>query len=395
MCDTMVIVGSDRVLFAKNSDRDANEGQNLEWHDRRRRNGRVQCTHIEIPDTEETHAILISRPYWIWGAEMGTNEFGVTIGNEAVFTQQPYEKEPGLIGMDLLRLALERASTAAEACAVITELLSTYGQGGRCGHEDPKFTYHNSFIVADANEAQVLETAGRLWATEKISGARSISNGLTIPEFARANSNAIFTKISGANDRRARTQALCTRSTNVQDMMAVLRDHGKFSQPHYNFVNGGLGAPCVHAGGFVTSSQSTASWVAELRADGCTHWATGTSAPCVSLFKPVAVDTPVNYGPRAEDRVDDSLWWCHESLHRRAMRNPSELVPMFATELVDTETRWLAQPPAPADAFEECSELLGRWERVVADVRTEDVRPPWTQRFWRVRNQRAGLDIET
>src|SRR3990172_11267895 len=150
MCDTMVVVEPGRVMFAKNSDRDPNEAQLLEWQPPRAHpaDSTVQCTRISIPQVPETHAVLISRPFWMFGAEMGANEHGVVIGNEAVFTSEPYE-DRGLTGMDLLRLALERASSAAEAVEVITALLETFGQGGGCGHEKRSFTYHNAFLAAD------------------------------------------------------------------------------------------------------------------------------------------------------------------------------------------------------------------------------------------------------
>ena len=84
MCDTLVAVTADGLLFAKNSDRDANEAQVLEWHaaDDQAPGASLSATWIEIPQVARTNAIVISRPWWMWGAEMGANEHGVVIGNE-------------------------------------------------------------------------------------------------------------------------------------------------------------------------------------------------------------------------------------------------------------------------------------------------------------------------
>ncbi len=395
MCDTIVIVEPTRVLFAKNSDRDPNEGQNLVWSPRRRSGpaARLKCTYIEVPEVDETFATLLSQPFWIWGAEMGTNEHGVTIGNEAVFTREPLEKQPGLIGMDLLRLALERADTAKAAVDVITTLLEKYGQGGGCGHEIKTFSYHNSFIVADPHEAYVLETAGRRWATEKVRGARTISNGLTIPEFQSKHSDIVKTHFSGCRLREARTQTLAESSKALGDLMRLLGDHGpEREHPHHAWTHGGLHAPCVHGGGVLASSQTTGSWVAELSPERCAHWATGTAAPCTSLFKPVQIDRPVSI-KASGDRADDSLWWRHEALHRRVMRDPARLRPLFIGERDRVQQRWLASPPESAAAFAEADVLLTKWTEAVAAVECGDVRPVWTRGYWKKRNRRAGLDI--
>ena len=70
--------------------------------------------------------MVLSKPAWMWGAEMGANEHGVAIGNEAVWNRLSdpvYDAVPRLLGMDLLRLGLERGRTAYEALQVITTLL--------------------------------------------------------------------------------------------------------------------------------------------------------------------------------------------------------------------------------------------------------------------------------
>lgn len=56
-------------------------------------------------------------------------------------------------------------------------------KGGACAENDSDWTYENGFLFADANEAYVLETAGRRhWCLERIEAGnyRNISNGLSI-----------------------------------------------------------------------------------------------------------------------------------------------------------------------------------------------------------------------
>lgn len=180
-CDTMVALGnstaSGNVIFAKNSDRPVTEAQPLvnipaAEHDV---GEMVQCTYIRIPQVSHTYRVLGSKPYWIWGFEHGMNEYKVAIGNEAVWSKEPEETENGLLGMDLLRLGLERGKTAYEALHVITDLLEKYGQGGNAA-VGMEHRYHNSFLIADPNEAWILDTCKRRWVARRVTDVAGISN---------------------------------------------------------------------------------------------------------------------------------------------------------------------------------------------------------------------------
>ena len=399
MCDTLVALCDDGVLFAKNSDRDPNECQLLEWIDAADHlvGETVSCTYVEIPQVAHTHAALVSRPWWMWGAEMGANEHGVVIGNEAVFTRDSRRRgnDRALLGMDLLRLALERATDAEGAVDVIVELLERHGQGGPCSHERPGFTYDNSYLVADPDGAYVLETAGRRWATEQVRGrGRTISNELTIPGFARAHGERMHTWVAAGADRRRQTEPLACAARGPADLMRALRSHGSTDGPRWSPVHGGLGAPCVHAGGILASSQTTASWVADLR-DRPRHWATGTAAPCTSIFKPVLVDRPGDANPDATDRFDPgSPWWRHELLHRTVIRDAAHLLPVFRDARDRLEAAWLADPPDPGDAFEEAGHLEAGWLDELRRSHPHDRRPGWVRRSWHSIDAAAGIGTE-
>jgi secernin len=197
-CDTWVAlkdaVGDGFIILGKNSDRPLFGCQPLVFYPRAKwePGSKVNLGRIAIPQVRETYATMGSSPYWCWGYEEGINEYGVAIGNEGVITKVLAEeiaalqegKGPklGPTGMDLIRLALERAKTAREALTVITTLTEIYGQfGSGTPTMDIIGAYHNSYIIADPKEAWVLEIAGKQWAAKKFQqGSTSISNTLSI-----------------------------------------------------------------------------------------------------------------------------------------------------------------------------------------------------------------------
>ncbi|MCE1178551.1 MAG: carcinine hydrolase/isopenicillin-N N-acyltransferase family protein [Micrococcales bacterium] len=400
MCDTFVTLTDDGVLFAKNSDRDPNEAQTLRWYAAADYGpgATVRCTWSEIPQAEHTHAVLLSQPWWMWGAEMGANEHGVVIGNEAIFTRRRgrYRREPQeLLGMDLLRLALERAATARDAAAVIVRLLERYGQGGSASHEHPWTSYDNSYLIADPTGAYVLETAGRHWDIEEVRGpGRAISNGLTIEGMRWRWEDPVRTRAARAAARRAHTQACAEAAREVPDLIAGLREHGG-PAPAYAATTGALGAPCVHAGGRLAATQTTASWVTDLRggAAGATHWVTGVSAPCTALFVPARVQEPADDQGYALDdhHRGEFRWWRHEELHRLALRDLPGSLATFAAERDRLESDCLDQPPATAHALAAADAAYARWADHLREVALPDRRPAWLRRRWAAWDRQAGM----
>lgn len=397
MCDTFVALPDATVdgatILGKNSDREPNEAQPIVLRPaaEHARGTRVRATYITLDQAPRTHSVLLSKPYWIWGAEMGVNDAGVAIGNEAVFTKGKPEPKPGLLGMDLLRLALERADDAESAVAVITELLTVHGQSGRAGHT-ADLHYDNSYLIADPTEAFVLETVGRDWVCTRVAGTRSISNGLTIgadfdaasaglqdaTDVAGEHSDFLYTRFSDASARQCRTSdALAARAgaITLSDAMALLRDHGPAgADPSWTPAAGLLGQTvCAHAGfGPVRVSQSTAAMVAQLRPGGTTVWLTGTSATCLSVFKPVWLDAGLpNLAPAPGRHYNGAaMWWRHEDLHREVLRDYAGRAPAVRRHLADLEAQWLAEAAtlATADAAATVAERETLTERTFSQA---------------------------
>lgn len=442
MCDTFVampdatIDGS--VIFGKNSDREPNEAHHLVILPRARHasGSIVRMTYVDLPQVEETFSVLLAKPFWIWGAEMGANEHGVVIGNEAVFTKVPCDKEPGLIGMDFLRLALERTATARAALELITSLLEQHGQGGNCGFTHPIF-YHNSFIIADPREAWVLETADRQWAAQQVTrGVRSISNAITIGSqwdlasdglvdlairrgwcksrndfhFARCYSDFVYTRFSAARFRQSCTMRLLAAKQaqlSVADAMAILRDHGPGAGSGWTPARGVSGASvCCHAGwGPIRVSQTTGSLVSHLQGDVHTHWVTGTSAPCTAVFKPLWIDAGLpDVGPAPTGTYEKTaLWWRHEALHREVLRDYASRLASFQDQRDRLERSFLSaesdqrhdsageRSAFAARCFQESDDAYRQWIEQVRAIPIRQRRPWHHAVAWRKFGRQANM----
>jgi len=436
MCDTFVALppttADGSIIFGKNSDREPNEAQALEFHPGRTYppGTTVSCTYIEIPQATETLPVLLSRPFWMWGAEMGANDKGVVIGNEAVWTRMPINRQGGLTGMDLLRLALERSDDAPAAVEWITHLLADHGQGGICGYQDKKMAYHNSFLIADPQTAWVLETAGPLWAAREVKTHYAISNGLTIgAEFDRSHPDLVatarekgwlkkgaafnfagcysdwfFTTFSACRRRQSRAAELLEQQTgrlDPVDAFDILRDHGETSyQPSSHFLGNRI---CAHAANPLArnATQTTGSLVAQLDAAAQTYWATGTAAPCTSMFKPIRIgrQTLPDLGPAPGPNFDPAnLWWQHELLHRALLSDFAVGRSSIEKAQQALEASWVERANRVAlenffdltsEAFQQAAAALPDWIEQVKSINST-ITSGWLYRKYWARQNRAA-----
>lgn len=282
-------------MFAKNSDRPPGEPQRVEWCPTRRE-ATTATTYLTIDGAAaETVGFVGSRPTWMWGVEHGVNEAGVAIGNETIFTTlDPRAFPDALVGMDLVRLGLERATTASQAVEVMTGLLERYGQGGS-GHEGGHHPYWSSFLVADPGSGWVVETSGTTWEAEAVEATRAISNRCTIPSFDAHHGRSQDAAPLVDPRWEASKSVLAAGPLAVTSAKDHLRSH----------AGGGDGwTVCMHVDGL---EATTAAMVAELPGPGPARRPLARFSlgwPCRSIFVPVLVGHPLGDVPAWERFAD-------------------------------------------------------------------------------------------
>ncbi len=348
MCDSFVALPhatlTGTTLAAKNADCEINEAQAVLRLPRRcyPEGATLRTTHIVIPQARQTHEVIIDKSFWTWGGEIGVNEHGLAVANEAIFSTAE-ERGDGLFTGDLLRLMLERARTCEEAVEVLTQVLERHGQGGNCELRGNSH-FDSSYLVSDAESAVVIETAGRDWAVRPVNEVGSISNAMTIgtdwqrcsvgADRGNGSSNgkpldfqARFEDLAkvaaaGSRQRRSVSQSWLEERKGGIDLRAManlLRQHGEGYDPAEGEVCTNI---CMHAGPYPNRFwQACGAMIMEAAPQGAMAWATATSGTCLSIFKPIYFGVPMaDTGPLPRETwTEGALWWRHELLHRRAM----------------------------------------------------------------------------
>jgi secernin len=372
MCDTLCIVGDTGTLFGKNSDRPPREAQVVETHAARAGGGTLRTQYLDLPDPGAA-AVLLSRPAWLWGAEHGVNEHRVAIGNEKVWTVDDAKSAPpALLGMDLVRLALERSRTADEALEQLTALLEEHGQGGS-GEEEHDEPYFSSFLIADPHGGWIVETSQRTWAAKPVGPGAAISNRISLTtDWTRASDDVARGRsfqdwrdpkapTGIADGRLAATDACVAQgfaspaTVGPRAMVATLRHHG----------TGAWGAPgdeestpdpvpvdvdsewngitvCMHLRDY---QATTASMVTELPRDSeapMRAWV-ALGSPCVSVYVPVFPPALIPV-----ELASPATWARFAALRDRVEVDPDALAPT-RTALADVEDQlWHAADDAYA-----------------------------------------------
>lgn len=352
-CDTLAIGKELFVkkenLFGKNSDRPLGEAQPLLFFqgENHKAGELLKCTHLTITQVEETYAVMGCKPFWIWGFETGINEHGLAIGNEAQGSRCEGEKVEGMLGMDMVRIALERAINAQEAMHIIAELLKEYGQNANANMLFDR-RYENSFLLVDREEIWLMETAGREWVAKKIYDWAAISNcyvigkdydmaSPSVESYAREHrllgpnedfdfSRAYTTMTVRQTNSIPRWRRLCNLieecaadgSVDRSHVKRIFRDHfeGEINAPRTGGCCGVFYSVCMHAmtwdatqtaSGFLCSYDETLGNI-------CRY---APSLPCCSVYIPIywtEQELPVALCKGGELYDGTSLWWATERL---------------------------------------------------------------------------------
>src|ERR1051325_10046564 len=126
---------------------------------------------LDVPQARQTFSVFGVQPREQWGFVHGVNENRVVLGVTEWTSRLPCDAK-ALGGPDLVRLVLERCRSAHHGVEVLTDLLERHVLAA--GND-------LIFLIADANEAFVLEASGHLWALLECGHLRVVTDAAMTP----------------------------------------------------------------------------------------------------------------------------------------------------------------------------------------------------------------------
>ncbi|XP_062561532.1 secernin-1 [Armigeres subalbatus] len=305
--------------------------------------GSVKCDSAEI-DGSATFSVILSKPAGVWGAESGSNEKGLCLG---LTFSEGHPVEGKLNATDLVRLGLERATSATEAIDLLTKLNQQYGPV-----EESKDAPKAAFVVCDANEAWLLNLVGCFWAAHKLaSGSLALNPGLSVGTQIDRSCDDLpsklqaagvwdgagelnFSKVFGSDSARAWSgpEPSGEGSYGLVQMFETLRAAG-------------------------TEQKSLSSHVSVLSNSGLScHWFTATPNPVESVYKPFIFTPGAKISPLTRVPAGDSQTLLHKLHNNRKWENVGDLLTSLESTCVDEVNRFICEHSS--EPIQELDELM-------------------------------------
>jgi len=203
-----------------------------------------------------------------------------------------------------------------------------------------------------------------------------------------------------------------------KDVMDVLRNHNITPEEEANWspAKAKADSPCHHATGIIIPDQSTGSLVSHILKDLQVHWVTGSSAPCISTFKPIFLPKPglkkrlilsaALYDP-------DSFWWLNEKFQRLVSKDYQQRLNLFKDERDKLEMDFLKKTDdiiktvsgkpdsedlkkitkVSNDAFDKSIKKITEWTEKIEKLPIK-AKPSFRYRvFWNRQNKQVMLEM--
>ena len=127
----------------------------------------------------------------------------------------------------------------------------------------------------------------------------------------------------------------------VETMMEILRSHEQKLGHQGPFRRSSLGSVCMHGGGLV-GDHTTGSYIASLSSTLDTYWVTGSSTPCISVFKPYwMTENEILFDREQGEALH--YWLFREEFHRLVLQNKVDNLDNHLRQGADLERKALDQ----------------------------------------------------